>query len=601
MHPEGGCCLMCVQKKTVAFHEILGISGVISSWVFRRTIFIKAESFALRQLLKFFRPSSLRYRAICEGDLERSPGLRKAAHEQAIRESEKILVNFSCLSEENLFGIDMSLIVRKFLVEVLSNRHLFYGFVGQYAAEHPEVACVIYAESVFPGDEPLSIPGVQVVSVTRFPRARYLLSVLTMPIYCALFYRKNRGAVDTSFIDSIVCQVDGKKSYAMFSELFGGLRNLRFVIDKRYLIEGREFEYFGFAEAQRLGIVIKNLDSRSYARLKKLTQVFVMLAIRNGYQLALFGALLFEIYRVLTQGILQSINAKRSLYLTYEHLFVPNAVRNELLRADGNVSISFPYGVQIESHYFACGYQYNYDVLCSTGRLQERLYALQQARTEIVLPVGSYEVNKGITRDDKYRARVKRLSDFKGQATAITILSSGIQDETYSGEVSLIRLARRLAEESGVKVFIRPKPLPPPVQYRDTIANICGGVDSILVTGPEYQLTDFLEITDLFVTFGSHSAADICAAGGNIFSINFLHDHPFSLWQSAVPGVFLEAESAFDSITAWIRDSPPGQRATHERRMEELSGLISYKSLSFDSYKSSLLTQLKPFFPGLRA
>ncbi len=579
------------------FHETFGLGGLISSWVWRKATFFNSESFALRQLAKVFRSLPLKARTISDGNLEKSPGIKKAAYEHALRKAEDLLQDFDCLSKRSLLGIDVELITRKFLVEVLSKKYHFYGLAGQYVAEHSNAVGILYVDSLLPEEELPSVPCVRVIALPRFPRVQYIISLFAMPIYCVLFYWKNRSSSETHFSDSVICQVDGKKSHNMFLALFGGRPNLRFVIERQYLVAGHHYENFEMAEVNRLGLVIKSLGSRDYAKLKELTKQFMSVAIRNFSRLSKYGSLLFELYGAIAHGILQSVTARRSIYIAYEHLFLPNAVRNELLRVDGNVSVSLPYGTQIESHFFASGYQYNYDILCSTGKLQERVYSLQHARTKTILPVGPYETHKEILEDDDYFRRIRLLRKFKGTDTSITILSSGIQDETYSGEVKLMQLARRLAAEPRVRVFIRPKPMPPPAKYRDFFARAYSNSDSIMLTDAEYQLTDFLPVTDLFITFTSHSAADICAAGGRIFCVNFLDDEAFALWQNTVTGVYLKSETAFDSIMSWVRDSPSGERIAHDRRMAELSSLISYNYKTFDLYKNNLLARLGPFLP----
>jgi hypothetical protein len=585
------------EMERVCFHETFGLSELLSPWLWRHTTFVNAESFAARQVLKRFRPRRLKTRTLSDGDVASSPGIKGTAYRNALKKAEESLRDFDCLFSGDLLGIDMELITRKLLVELLVRKYQFYGLARQYAAEHPDRTSELYVNSVVAGEAPPVIPGLRVVAVRRFPRIQFILSLLAIPFYCILFYRKNRAGTETRFADSIVCQVDGKKSYNMFAALFGGRSNLHYVTEKYCLVDGEHHEYFGIAEARRLGITVKGLNRRDYTRLKTLAKRFITMAIANFRGLSRHGLLLFELFSSIARGILQTVDARDSVFLAYEHLILPNAVRNELLRADGNLSISLPYGTQIESHFFSSGYQYNYDILCSTGKLQERVYAMQQARTRVMLPVGSYEINKGIPHDDAFLARIQRLRAFKGGDTGITILSSGIQAETYSGETRLLQLARRLATESKVKVFIRPKPLPPPEEFRDTMSGICGGHESIMITGPEYQLTDFLEVSDLFITFASHSAADICAAGGRIFSVNFMADEAFSLWQNTVPGVYLNADTAFDTIVSWLRDAPAGTRAVHDRRMAELSGLISYRYDTFASYKNNLLQQLDPYLP----
>lgn len=584
------------RKESIIFCETYGIKEWFSTLSGSRINFYCKRSIIFLQLSKIFHLQSIRARTLSDGDLKYSPGIRKRAYELALSNAEKILCDLSCISKINLLGINFELILRKFLVDTLFKRYQFYGLVGQYASEHPHSLGVLYVDQLFKAEELVSIPHIEVVYKERLYFLSYIVSLCVILIYSIFTYLRNRKESE-HISESIICQIDGKKSYYMYKELFSDRSNLVFVIDRNYLIKDGNYEYFGNTEADSLNFVYKGLTPNRIVKLKSLTIYFLLFSLKNFPQLFKYGFLYLYLYIEITKGLVQSIDAKNSVYLTCEHLFLPNAVRNELIRADGNLTISIPIGSQIESHFFPSGYQYNYDILCSSGKLQESVYEIQNAITKVILPVGAYEVHKNLKKDEGYFLRIKKLQEFKGQNVSITILTSGIQSETYSGELRLMQLARRLAEEAGIKVFIRPKPLQPVFEYRNSISDVCGMIDSIMITGPEYLLTDFLEVTDLFITFASHSAADICGSGGKIFAINFMNDDAFALWQSEVEGVCLHPETAFDQIMSWVRDSPVGQREVHAQRIKVLSDLIAYKFNDFELYKNNFIRLLDNYLP----
>ena len=584
------------QRESIIFCETFGIKQWFASIFGCQINFYCKQSFVFLQLSKIFGLKPIRARTLSDGDLKSSPGIRKAAYWLALSSSEKILQDLFCISKMHLLGIDFELILRKLLVEFLFKKYHFYGLASQYALEHPNFSGILYSDMPFQHEEMPLIPGVQVVTRERSYLFSYIASLIAMSIYPFLFYWKNRKENQNIF-DSIICQIDGKKSYDMYKNLFGHRSNLFFLIERHNLMNRGDHEYFGADEADQLGFFLNGLSPKRFKKLRILTTHFIVLAFKNFYQLLGYRSLFFNLYIEIARGLLKSLDAQRSAYVTYEHLFLPNAVRNELLRADGNITISIPIGAQIESHFFSSGYLYNYDILCSTGKLQESVYAIQQATTKIILPTGAYEIHKNLEKDENYLLRLNQLREFKGDNISITIVSSGVQSETYSGEIQLMHLARKLAAQEGVKVFIRPKPILPPLEYRNSIKEECGMSESIMITGSEYQLTDFLEVTDLFITFASHAGADICGMGGEIFFINFMNDDAFALWQNAVKGVYLQPESAFDQIMSWVRDFPIGQRKIHNQRMKVLSDLIAYKFDTFESYKLNINKQLSYFLP----
>lgn len=580
----------------IYFHETLRLRDLATLRSWQGQVFRANETFCVRQIFRFYRPKCLVFRSVYDGDLQKSPGIRKWAYEEAIKRSNELIGTLKFGSNEHFLKIDLELIGRKLMVEGLFRKYYFYGMASQFASEHPELDCKLMCGMIPKGMSP-SVKNLKITSKESNKLLSFLVGLLLIPAHVLFFYHQNKVKKKPSLENAIICQVDGKKSYNMYNKLFGDRPNVFFVIEKQYLANKNNIEYFEIEEANNLGFIIKGLDRNDLLSLMIISFRFIQFGIINFKKLYVLGSFVFELYEAIARGILQNVRARHSVYLTYEHLFLPNAVRNELLRKDNNLSISFPYGMQVESHFFASGYQYNYDILCSSGKLQEQVYKLQAARTKIVLPLGSYEANREIGGDNEKQSRIANLINFKAHEVAITILSSGFQDETYSGEIRLIELAKRLSYEEGVKVIIRPKPLPPPEQYKDAMAMACSGSKSIYITGSDYSLSDFIGVSDLFITFQSHSAADICALGGEVFCINFMGDDPFALWQSAVDGIYLDSSSAFETIMAWVRDEPSGQRELHKRRIEDLSNKLSYKFDDFENYHTNLLARLNEYLP----
>jgi hypothetical protein len=581
----------------VYFIETLKIFDLLSARSWRGIVFNNNTSYLFRQLTRIYRPKYFELRSIFDGDLQSSTSIRRISYEDALKESHKRINHLKLPSNSLFLNIDLKHIIIKLLVESLFKKIYFIRMVTQFAIENPYTKCELYIDGDLPDALVVSIDNLVITKRRKIEYLNAFFNLLIIPAYILIFYLRHKVIRKPTLNNYIICQIDGKKSYEMFKNLFGDRSNLAFVIEKRNIVHNFHYEYFQLEEVNNLKIIMHGIDHEDLFRLISVSFGILLIFGANYPKILAYDSFLFDLYEIISWGILQTVNASHSAYLTYEHLFLPNAVRNELLRVKNNISISFPYGTQVESHFFASGYQYNYDILCSSGQLQEEVYTLQQSKTKVMLPIGAYEANQEIIENDNRRFRINRLIDFKDDNILITILSSGIQAETYSGEVRLLQLAKRLSGEVGVKVIIRPKPLPVAERYKDVISTICGTTESILITGPEYQLSDFIEATDLFLTFQSHSAADICALGGSFFCINFMDDDPFSLWQSAVDGIYIHHASAYDIIMAWVKDTPIGQRQSHNIRMSSLRSKLLYRSKNFNHYYSNLQEKLELYLP----
>lgn len=572
---------MTSPNKSVAMYEFLGLFA----WLGARepdTVFFGSKSMSVRWAERLLPRVRSEAREISYGDVEKAHALRSVAYRRALERSADVAYDLRSLAQiGSSLGIDMELLIRKFLVETLFKRYEFLGLSRQYAAEHPGVETRLIAAPLF-GEE-LS-PNASAAFPWPLGRLSYFGALLVLPLYGMLFALRNQRDDRPPISDAVICEVDTPKIQSMFNDLFG--TDVQYVAERHYMSN--------FESTKAAHISAHGIGRRGLKRIRRTTTLFFLKGLLNARRLSRYGDLIFGLYSTMIRGILLVPEAKRSLYLAYEHLFTTKAVRNEFMRADGNKTVSFPYGTHADSHFFAPAYRYNYDLLCAAGPLQERIYALQQATTKVVLPSGPYESQKLEHGDSARSDRVRRLLERKVAETSITILSSGIQDQTRSGEIKLMALARQLAAEPDVCVFYRPKPVAPPEKYKTFYLDGCAGSDRLILTSPEYKLTDFLDVTDLFVTFWSHSGADLCAAGAQVFTVDFMEDEAVPLWQTVVEGCFLDERRAFQIIMDWVRDVPNGARAAHAARMTELRRLLAYEFDSFGAYKDNLIRQLSP-------
>ena len=587
-----------MKNKRIVFYEILTIRNYISLIISNRHAFFNSKSFSLKAFERLFRTNVYsRARRISWGELDISTGIRRNAYEAALADLKKLGSIRLDDSFHSLGKIDSNLILEKYFLDLLYEKYEYYGMASQFADESNQVEFEMHVNSL-PynlGEFRFDNKKLKVVRSLGFNKMVFVSSIVILPFYLLYFWLKNGSSNSPHFKNAIVCDVDQISTYKMFKDLFESYDNVHFVVSKQYV------QYFIKGEIEKYGLHVTKLNKPGLKNIIKLPIEYLRFCVNRFHELSAFGWLFFDLVKMIVHGNLLTIDAEDSVFITFEHMSTVKAVRNELLRAKRNRSVFVCKNMYVPSVYFNVEFRYNYDILCSSGACLESIYAVQKAKTNIFLPTGTYDSHKGLVESDESRERVKRLRDFKGDSVAITILSNGIMDETYSGELRLMKLARRLSAEPNIKIFVRQKPVMPADKYFNFFVENSSSCDSIMLTHTEYKLFDFLGVTDLFVTSSSSSASDLCPAGAQFFSIDFWEDKDQFLWQTLVEGVFLWEDSAFDTIMSWVNDKPSGQRVAHRRRMQALSKLITYQFSDFETYKKNFLNLLNPYLPNIRA
>lgn len=573
---------------TILFVERLRILHYMALLVTNQRAFYLRESLALRVLRRFLRRGGANIKQISYGDLSQTSGIRKRAYEKG----KEVLAAYDIAKWHRKLkvaaSVDDRLLSEKFLFDRLVAKYEFHLLALRYAEENPNVPPKIIVEADF---EPLNeiSQGDVPVSVRRNRLAAAFYCVGLCSAYLALnlaaaAVKRRRASVD----GVAICEVDDIKIYEMFSDLLCaesmGLRGgLRYYIQPQYVAG------FGKKALREKGVETHTLCRGGALVVARTSLAFVRGIFSDLKFFQKCGDLPFEYLSTIAAGVRITPGCRNSAFFTFEHLTVARAVRNELLRAQGCCSIFVPYNSYAIGHYYAPEYRYNYDALCSPSRLLETIYGMQSAVTSVYIPTGAYAPNKSSAGDDPNKERRKEaLRRFRhAEHTVITILSPGIQDRTLSIELRLMALSRALAQIPGVLVMVRPKPVVPPVEFRDFYREKTKGEFSIVLTDSSFKLTDFLAVTDLFITSVSSSAVDMCGAGGQFYCVDFWNDKDDFLWQTVVPGVLLEPDEAEATISGWIDGDASGTRAAHKGRMDALRALIGYDFPNFNAYRDN--------------
>ena len=569
--------------------EKLGLMQLVALWVSRKQVLYGSKSIAMRLFERL--GIQVNARLLSFGDVQAAPGIRRNAYRTAELQIGKLRGEQWAAELSRILGIDFGLIFRKFIFDELYAKYEFIELVLRHALESGNSDGIIYLDRSW--SEPYQERLVAAMTIRFFGRLDYLycLSVLLLPIYLRYFRQKNRTDDALHFENQIVCEVDSDKVHEMFCSIFQAYPKKVFVIESRYAAG------FGESRLKEAGIQVLGLTPACYRYLSRAAYQYVFLCFKHFGDISIYGSRLFQAFHYLIVGRIEAVAGSGNLFFAYEHSVIFKAVRNEFLRTEGSRSIFVPMNAHATPRYYHSEIFVNYDVICSAGKHTDDLYRERKSVTNIFIPTGTYDSHRGTLDVQGKAARSARLMSFKGDSLAICILSPGICGPTYSHEIRLMKLARELASLPGVKVFIRLKPVPPPPEYADFYAEQTSGHPAILLTFSEFELFDFLEVTDLFVTSISNSGCDLALRGAQIMFIDYLRDPDLFLYWAMVKEVVFTEEESKGAILDWIRDDD-GYRQRFAETMVRLSDYLGYSFPDFESYNSNLLTRLRSEFQG---
>ena len=517
------------------------------------------------------------------GNVQSAYGIRRQAYQNAEVEMDKLPGKSWANSIDLLLDINFGLILKKYFFDEIYIKFEFLEMALRFAEEHPAERHVMIVAPEFLDAYSQSLANKFDLSLRKNTSFLGLMTLFLLPVFIEYFWSRKGRSDDLRFDNKIICEVDAEKTFIMFSSLFANFPQDRLV----YCVEQRNFGALSHhPEIRELGL---RQDGVTY--LRHVVWRYIYISIINLPEVARFGSRLFRIFYVLMQGKADTVGGTGNVYLTYEHLITTKAVRNEFLRQSGNKTVFVPMNGHVTPQFFHSEILLNYDVMCSAGPHVEKLYKQKRALTTKYLPTGSYDSHRKIVDSAGKELRLSPLKSFNGDALAVTIISPGICDPTYRHELRLMELARQLAELDHVRVSIRLKPVTPEPKYRHFYEEQRGDSARILLTSGEYELFDFLETTDVFITTISNAAFDLVQAGAQVFFLDYLRDPELMLCWAETDGVLVPEEFALESILGWVNDLP-GARAHRSVLMQDFSEKISFQFPSFDDYRANFIRLL---------
>jgi hypothetical protein len=164
-------------------------------------------------------------------------------------------------------------------------------------------------------------------------------------------------------------------------------------------------------------------------------------------------------------------------------------------------------------------------------------------------------------------------------------------------ESKLMNLAKKIANIPNTKVIIRTKPVKPVLKYSNFYDIHLENESNILLTNNEFELFDFLDETNIFVTSISNAGSDIALAGGKILFINFMRDNDMFLFWRKLPDIVVEEEKALSKIYNYLFKVVDSDSQIIAKSNKELIDYLGYRFDSFQDYRHHLITQLSQFLP----
>lgn len=517
------------------------------------------------------------------GNVQSASGIRRRAYKNAEIEMDKLPGQSWANSLSSLLNIDFKLIFKKYFFDEIYIKFEFIEMALRFAEENPVERYVIIAAPEFLNAYYESLVKKFDLRLRKNTSFAGVITLFLLPFFVEYFWLRKGRSDNLYFENKIICEVDAEKTYIMFSSLFSDFQKDRLI----YCVEQRNFNALSHhTEIRELG-----LRPEGIVYLRRVVWKYIFISFFNFPEIGGFGSRLFRIFYILMQGKADTVEGAGNVYLTYEHLITTKAVRNEYLRQSGNKTVFVPMNGHVTPQFFHSEILLNYDVLCSAGPHVEKLYKQKRALTSNYLPTGSYDSHRKIINFTDKEQRLGLLKHFNQDAIAVTIISPGICDPTYRHELRLMELARKLAELDNVRVSIRLKPVAPEPKYSHFYEEQCGSSKRILLTSGEYELFDFLETTDIFITTISNAAFDLVQAGAQVFFLDYLRDPELMLCWEETAGVLVSEELALESVLAWVNDFP-GARAQRSALMHDFSEKISYQFPSFNSYRANFIRLL---------
>lgn len=501
--------------------------------------------------------------------------------------------NMPCLGsswDAEVSGINLAFLLRKFvLVEVLYRKYFFYELVIRYAEENPSISLTLFAHLGFaePYRERLLVAGVRVVWQKNLPFLASTSALAALAFIMPMFWRRKIESDSDNPITGVVCHVESSQMLVDYLDLLQPEIKPTFVTTPTYST-GIETDDLPDVRIVRLG-----LSAQAYKELGQLLLALGRVLFRNFSAIKFMGWDILRFANKLVHGRILAPNGSNYQMLVCEHHDLSKTIRNEFIRKQQSKSILFPYSSLYALRFYADEYYENYDYVLSPGKHYEDVLTENESTCSQVVQVGTFVIHRNGF-ETQSQEKLRSVREFVGVDRVVTILCPGVCKPTYQSEIKLMKLANTLAAEDGVKVIIRQKPFLPEPQYIGFYEGFVEGNSSIMLTGMEFDLFDFLPVTSLFVTTYSTSACELAVCGANVLFVDYLRqDDRFIFWRKEVAGSLVTCEEQAVAKIHKILATQGNIQGVYRRDMKKFSEYIGYRFDDYEKYRANLMGVLR--------
>jgi hypothetical protein len=495
------------------------------------------------------------------------------------------------LSLNKNLKIDFDLILRKFIFsELLFSKYFFYELVHIYLSENPNKLYVLQLEKTHLGIYFTKFSNINLKLIKKY---KILSLVTSISLIIILIYKwklkvKNKNNL---YENKILCFVGGKLELNFYKEI---LSEFNPIFITNVPPENLFKDSFQISDIEKQNIEYLNLSNKNWAMIKNLFLTILKIDfIKNWVLYSELDSYFLLFINQLFYARTLAPEGSNNLFVVFEHHDFIKTVRNEFLRVDGNYSIFMSLFTGHSLRFYPPEFYQNYDCLISSGEALEDTYKENKSPTKTIYRVGSTQGKLPWAKSQQFLSDKKqKLMNILSGNMVVTFLTPGVCKPTYESEVRLLQLARQVSMIPNTKVLIRPKIINDP-EYWSFYENNVFGFNNLILTGVEFELLDFLDLSDLFITSYSTSACDVALHGAPIFFVDYLNQKDRFLFLDINKGfksLQLDEDEALEKIHSWLDpDKNKALHIDHAALMRDFVNYLEHGKINFDEYKKCII------------
>lgn len=551
-----------------------------------KQFYFRKMTFLSRYVLKFLRVTN--FQKIDYGILNKATFVKKNAYCKA---NDLSKISFLTKELNEKIKINCDLIFQKIVFEEEYDRYHAIEIILQHANENKKNKYELYFEKDFDKSyldriQQNSNINFKLNFKNKFIFLSVILSNFYLLFYFACFSLSNLRIRKKEQFEKNIFFIEDVSQYKMIDELFNHNIKGSFITETQYS------RYFPIEFVKKNKVLVNSFDFRNFLTLIYFLPKIITFNFKNFKILKNNHYVYFEFFHQLVRAysIIPGSNFKKNFF-SFGHLTLDRFVRNEIIRSSGGKSIYISKTCYVTHQELPSEKNLNYDIFCSSGQHAFDLYNKKDCITKNFFETGSYD---NFRRLDKKRseANINKLKTFKNNNILIVVVSTGVSGATEILEKKLMLFAKQISLLPNIKVVIRMKPLQLETKYSKFYDSFFKDDKRIFITGDDYDLFDYLTVTNLFITSISTAICDIAVRGGVFYFIDFLNTKNFYLPWEKFPELVLSEKMAFNNVNFWINNKN-NFRKEHKKYCNKFVNYVGTNFANYNDYKNNLVKTLK--------